>query len=294
MPLLREVAAQLSQEEMLRGVIEEFIAKDDLFNILPFSPTEGKALVYHREKTIATGDWLDPNEDVKESTSTFDEVTTQLRILIGDVDVDKFIQGTMSNINDQKAIQIASKLKGMRNQFRDALINGLQANKQFDGLNALVASGQIIDAGATAMAFSMFDELTDAVKLGADCIMMRSEHIRAYKAMLRLMGGNTGGMIQLPNFDRPVLAHDGCPILVNDFIKKNAATGTADIFAFRLDEDNGLHGLHAAAHPAGFAIEDLGTVQNRDATRTRIKMYCGLALKATHALAKLANVKLPA
>jgi hypothetical protein len=294
MPLLREVAAQLSQEEMLRGVIEEFIAKDDLFNILPFSPTEGKALVYHREKTIATGDWLDPNEDVRESTSTFDEVTTQLRILIGDVDIDKFIQGTLSNINDQKAIQIASKLKGMRNQFRDAMINGLQANKQFDGMNALVTAAQIIDAKAATMAFSMFDELTDAVSLGADCIMMRSEHVRAYKAMLRLMGGNTGGMMQLPNFERPVLAHDGCPILVNDYIKKNAVTGTADIFAFRLDEHNGLHGLFAAGHPAGFALEELGTVQNRDATRTRLKLYCGMALKATHALSKLSNVKLPA
>lgn len=292
MPLLRDEAAKLSQTDMVRGVIEEFITKDDLFSILPFSPTEGKALVYHREKTLADGNWLDPNDTVSESASTFDEVTTQLRILIGDVDVDKFIQGTMSDLNDQKAIQIVSKLKGMRNQFRDALINGVQANKQFDGLNALVAASQKIDAKDTAMSFSMFDELRDAVKLGADCIMMRSEHIRAYKAMLRLMGGNTGGLIQLPNFERPILAHDGCPIIVNDFIKKTA-NGSADIYAFHLDEHAGLHGLFASGLPAGFAIEDLGTVQNKDATRTRIKMYVGLALKASHALAKIGNVKLP-
>jgi len=228
---------------------------------------------------------------VKESASTFDEVTTQLRILIGDVDVDKFLDGTMSNVNSQKAIQIASKLKGMRTQFQDALINGTQAKKQFDGLNTLVNTNQIIDAKGYDMGFSMFDELTDAVKLGADCLMMRSEHVRAYKAMLRLMGGNNGGMIQLPNFDRPILAHDGVPILVNDFIQKK--DGKADIFAFHLDENSGLHGLFASNHPAGFAIEDLGTVQNKDATRTRIKMYVGMALKATHALAKLSNVKLP-
>ncbi|BEE07092.1 MULTISPECIES: major capsid protein [Aeromonas] len=291
MPLLREEAAKLSQEDMLRGVIEEFINKDDLFGILPFAPTTGKALVYHREKTLANGDWLDPNDEVKESASTFDEVTTQLRILIGDVDVDKFLDGTMSNVNSQKAIQIASKLKGMRTQFQDALINGTQAKKQFDGLNTLVNAKQIIDAKGYDMGFSMFDELTDAVKLGADCLMMRSEHVRAYKAMLRLMGGNNGGMIQLPNFDRPILAHDGVPILVNDFIQKK--DGKADIFAFHLDENSGLHGLFASNHPAGFAIEDLGTVQNKDATRTRIKMYVGMALKATHALAKLSNVKLP-
>lgn len=193
MPLLRDEAAKLSQDDMVRGIIEEFADKDDLFGILPFSPTTGKALVYNREKTLATGDWLDPNDEVKEGASTFDEVTTRLRILIGDVDVDKFIDGTMSDVNSQKAIQIASKVKGMRTQFRDALINGLQANKQFDGLNALVHANQVINAGGHDMAFSMFDELTDAIRLGANCVMMRSEHIRAYKAMLRLMGGNTGG-----------------------------------------------------------------------------------------------------
>ena len=44
MPLLREEAAKLSQEDMLRGVIEEFINKDDLFGILPFAPTTGRKL----------------------------------------------------------------------------------------------------------------------------------------------------------------------------------------------------------------------------------------------------------
>jgi hypothetical protein len=36
------------------------------------------------------------------------------------------------------------------------------------------------------MTFSMLDELVDAVKdLGADCLMVRSEHLRAYRALLR-------------------------------------------------------------------------------------------------------------
>jgi hypothetical protein len=34
-------------------------------------------------------------------------------------------------------------------------------------------------------------------------------------------------------------------------------------------------------------VEDLGTVQNKDATRTRIKWYTGLALKSTKSLARL-------
>lgn len=295
MPLLRVEAEKLSQEQLLRGVIEEFIDKEQLFALLPFSPVTGKALAYNREKTLATGDWLDVNDNVNESTSTFDEVTTRLRALIGDVDVDKFLDGTMSEHNSQRAIQIASKLKGMRNQFKDALINGSTANKQFDGLKALVTAEHILDGTGKSIAFSMLDELRDAVKLGADVIMMRPEHIRAYRALLRTMGGNTASMIQIPNFAQPILAHDGIPIIVNEYIKKVDAGGgvfTADIYAAKLDEGNGLHGLFASGLPAGFVIEDVGTVQNKDATRTRIKLYTGLALKSTHALAKVGSVKL--
>lgn len=294
MPLLRTEAEKLSQEELLRGVIEEFIDQEQLFALMPFSPVTGKALAYNREKTLATGDWLDVNETVNESASTFDEVTTRLRALIGDVDVDKFLDATMSEHNSQRAIQIASKLKGMRNQFKDALINGQEANKQFNGLQQLVTASHILDAAQTNIAFSMLDELRDAVKLGADVIMMRPEHIRAYRALLRTMGGNTASMIQIPNFAQPILAHDGVPIIANEYIKKvdaGAGVFTSDIFAVKLDEGNGLHGLFAAGTPAGFVIEDIGTVQSKDATRTRIKMYTGLALKSTHALAKVGNVK---
>ncbi|GAL22951.1 hypothetical protein JCM19235_1252 [Vibrio maritimus] len=232
---------------------------------------------------------------MNEGASEFDEVTTRLRILIGDVDVDKFIDGTESDTNNQKAIQIQSKLKGMRNQYKDAIINGQQANKQFDGLQILTPNDQIITGEEALLDMSMLDELTAAVKTGADVIMMRPEHYRKYKQLMRTFGGNTGAMMQIENFGRPVLAHDGVPIIKNEYIKTSDATGSgkkADIFALHLDEANGFHGLFANQHAAGFDIEDIGTVQNKDATRTRIKMYTGAALKSTLSLAKISDVKI--
>ena len=41
---------------------------------------------------------------------------------------------------------------------------------------------------------------------------------------------------------------------------------------------------------AGIVVENIGTVQNKDAIRTRLKWYCGLALKSTKSLAALTNV----
>ena len=58
---------------------------------------------------------------------------------------------------------------------------------------------------------------------------------------------------------------------------------------FQLLFANGLHGLFGGG-PAGFNMENLGTVQNKDAVRTRIKKYTGLALKSTKSLAVLKGV----
>lgn len=294
MPLLITEAQKLSENDLVRGIIEEFIEADRLYSLLNFTKTEGKAYVYNREKHLAGGDWLDPNDIVKEEASTFDEITTKLRILIGDVDVDKFIDGTMSDANSQKAIQIASKVKGMARQFKDALINGDSAGKQFDGIRKLLPEAQTIETGAegNALTFTMLDELLDACELGADAILMRKGTYRAYKALLRAMGGSTPEYVTLPS-GITMPAHDGVPIVINDRIgvEEKGVNQTAHIYAVNFDEAQGLHGLFGGQGAAGFVVEDIGTVQNKDATRTRVKMYCGLALKSTKAVSAIEGVR---
>ena len=54
MPLLKVEADKLSQNEMVSGIIEEIIERDDLFSVLPFTRINGKAYVYHRENTLPT------------------------------------------------------------------------------------------------------------------------------------------------------------------------------------------------------------------------------------------------
>lgn len=298
MPLLRDVAETLSQEDMLRGVIEEIIHRDDLLALLPFARTDGKALVYIREKTNSEGTFLDVNEVVPEGTSDVEEVVTKLRIIAGDVDVDKFLDETMSDKNDQKAIQIAMKAKGMSTTFRRALVQGNNSTdaKSFDGIAKLVAdTGNFFEAGANGAAISlaMLDQLIDKLDgRRPDALMMRSGTLRALKALWRAAGGNTGGMLQLENYGM-IPQHDGIPIIINDFIPGNVAQGstanTCSVYALRLNEVDGLHGLYGG-ESAGIRVEDIGTVQNKDATRTRLKWYCGLALKSTKSLAAVTGV----
>jgi hypothetical protein len=297
MPLLREVAEKLSQEEMLRGVIEEIIDRDDLLALLPFARTEGKALVYIRELTNSEGAFLDVNEVVPEGTSDVEEVVTKLRIIAGDVDVDKFIDETMSDKNSQLALQIAMKAKGMARTFRRAVVQGNSVTdpKSFDGIEKLVAdTGNFFEAGVNggAISLSMLDELIDKLQgRRPDALMMRTGTLRALKALWRLAGGNTGGMLQLDNYGQ-IPAHDGIPIIINDFIPVKAQGTTANtcsVYALRLNEVDGLHGLYGGSS-AGIRVEDIGTVQNKDATRTRLKWYCGLALKSTKSLAAVKGI----
>lgn len=297
MPLLQAEAEKLSNNQLISGVIDEIIQRDDLFAVLPFVGINGKAYVYNRENTLGGADWLDPNDAVNESAATFTEVVAKLRILAGDVDVDKFLQSTMGDTNDQMAIQIAKKAKAVARAFHQTLATGDSTvnAKSFDGLPKLVTGGQTVSAGTNgnALTLTMLDELCDAVPNGADVIMMRRGTIRAYRALLRATYGTDAVLQQLENFGRPMLTHNGIPVIMNEFLDGGEDQGTngdtCSVYALRMNELDGLHGLYGGDN-AGIVVENIGTVQNKDATRIRLKWYTGLALKSTRSVARLKGV----
>lgn len=298
MPLLRAEAEKLSNVKLERGIVEEILDNDALFALLPFMQVDNKAYVYNRENAMSSAAWIDPNEAITESAATFTSVTAYLKILAGDVDVDKFLSGTMGDTNDQVAVQLAAKAKAVGRAFSTTLATGNVSTdaKSFDGLPQLVVSGQTITAGTNgaAVSISMLDELRDAVLHGgADCYVMRKGTWRAIKALLRAAGGNTAETLMLENFGRPVPAFDGVPVIINDFLAGNETQGssslTCSIYSVRLNEADGLHGLYGGPS-AGFVVEDIGTVQNKDARRLRIKWYAGLALKSTKSIARIKGI----
>lgn len=297
MPLLVTEAAKLSQEDKQRGVIEEIIDQDDLFALLPFTHVNDKIYAYVREKELSEGQFLDPYEVVPEGAATFDEVTAKLKVLAGDVDMDKFTTTVQSHLNDQIGIQLQAKAKGLGRLFRRTLVVGDETvdAKQFNGIRKLTPASQTLVAGVNgnAISLSALDELLDAVKLGADVLMMRKGTWRAIRALLRALGGNQPHHIMLENFAQPIPAYDGIPVIINDFLPSDEVQGsaneTASVYALRLNEADGFHGIFGGP-TAGIQLEDIGTVQNKDANRWRVKWYAGTALKATHAVARLRGV----
>lgn len=298
MPLLRAEAEKLSNNHLEGGVIEEIIDRDEMLHLLPFQRIDSKALVYNREKTLGDAAWLAPNDEIEESAATFEEVVAKLRILGGDVDVDNFLNETMGDTNDQLVTQIKAKAKAVNRQFHMCVAAGNATTnaKQFDGLPQLVTDEQTIVAGedGAAITLTMLDELKDAVPLRPDALIMRSGTRRAILNAMRLAGGTTPPMIAIENFNgAPVLAHDGVPILVNDFLAADEVQGTnaktCSVYAVRFNEVDGLVGLYGGK-TAGIRVEHVGTVQNKDAQRIRVKWYVSLALKSTKSIARLKGI----
>jgi len=296
MPLLKAEAQKLSNNQLVAGVIEEIIYRDEVFARLPFIRTDGKAYVYNRENTIGTVDFYDPYDNFTESAADFTQVTTNLRVFGGDVYVDKFMNGTMSDTNNQRALQIQAKAKAMGIAFKTNMIIGDNAAnaKQFDGLRKLVTVPQTISAGTNgaALTLSMLDDLLTKVPNQADAILMRRTTANAVRALYRSLGGALPETAMLSEFGNSLLTHNGIPILESDYLPAGEAQGTApnttSIYAVRFGGD-GLSGLYGGPD-AGMVVESVGTHQTKDSEIIRLKWYAGMVLHSTRSVARLQGI----
>lgn len=298
MPLLRADAERLSNNELVSGVIEEIIKRDAVYALLPFVGTNHKAYVYNREGVLPTINFYNENEAIGEGAPTNTQVTVTLKILAHNVDIDKFLAGTMNDTNNQIAEALAGAAKAVDMKFRDTLINGSVADdaKSFDGLKVLTVAGQTIATGANggALTFEKLDELIHLVPHRPDALIMRFGTYRALKALMRTAGGMMPEQVKLRDFDGQVPAYDGIPIILTEYLPSNEVMGTSgavctSIYAVRFNTTDGLHGIYGDP-TAGVVVENLGTRESYDAWRYRLKWYVGLALKSTKSVARLEGV----
>jgi hypothetical protein len=300
-------SAKLCQDDLIQGVIENVVTVDRFFEMLPFDGIEGNSLAYNRELALGDIQVAGVGDTITaKAAATFTQVNSGLTKIIGDAEVDGLIEATRSNINDQKAIQIASKAKSAGRKFRDMLLNGTGAANQFSGLLGLCSAGQtIIQDTATvttnggALSFAKLDELIDLVvdKDGqVDYIVMAARTIRSYNALLRSVGGATiDEVITLPSGAK-LPAYRGIPIFRNDWMPVNQTQGSlstgTSVLAGTFDDGSRKYGISGltASKMAGIQVQEVGVAETKDETITRVKWYCGLALYNLNGLAMLKGV----
>jgi hypothetical protein len=306
MAMTLEEAAKLSNDMLMQGVVETIIKDSPVLQRLPFIEIVGNGLTYNQEKTLPNIDFYDVGDTWAESTPTFEQITANLKIMGGDADVDNFLKSTRSNVQDLEAAVIELKAKALRDKFEETFVYGDSDSnaKQFDGLRTLIdtesAGDQVIAMGATGATLTLnkLDELIDAVKGGKpDMLIMSRRSRRKINALVRAAGGvmaetdrdKWGNFVQL---------WDGVPIGTNDWILdthtvagsvETATTGgtCSTIYAVQFGE-GALCGLTSPGH---LQAEPVGPLENKDASRTRVKWYVSLALFSSIKAAALIGVK---
>lgn len=291
-------AQNLVQDEFLSGVIENTITVDQFYQVLPFMGIGSNAITYNRELVLGDVELATVGSTLTaKNAATTTQVTSSLTKIIGDAEVDDFVELTMSGSTDQTGYQIASKLKSAGRQYRNSLINGTGTGNDFSGLLTLVDAGKTIAPTGTngdALSFATLDALLDEVtdKDGqVDYIIMNQRTRRSYRALLRALGGTSPDDIYMMPNGEQIIAYNGVPIFADNWTPINQTVGSTttatSVIAGTLDDGShkvGISGLNAA-NDFGLSVKSVGTSQTKDEEIYRVRWYCGLALWNLNALA---------
>ena len=295
MALTLAEAAKLSNDTLLQGVIETIIYESPVLQALPFIEIVGNGLTYNQENAAATAAFYDVGDTWAESTPTFTQLTANLKILGGDADVDNFLAKTRSNIQDLEAAIVQLKAKAVQQKFDDIFISGDTSSdaKAFDGIDKLSVSGQTVSMGTNGATLTLdkLDELIDRVKAGKPSILLMSR--RSRRKLNSLSRGTGSGILETDRnqFGQMVQFYSGIPIGVNDWIPDSKTVGSSTDCSTIYGVQVGEGAVSGLTSPGGLQVERVGSLETKDATRTRVKWYVSLAIFNSLKLAKLTGVR---
>jgi hypothetical protein len=308
-------AAELSEDDLQRGVIETFIQTGVVLDRAPIMPIQGNAYAYNEEATLPGIAFRAVNEAYVESTGTVNPQSERLVILGGDADVDLFIEKTLGNLNDQRATQTALKVKAANYFFQQNFFNGdsVANPKGFDGLKTRLTGAQVLDGGTNGIPilgdggaaaqdfFDVLDELVSSVP-GIDgsngAIYANSKILGKIRSAGRRLGGVETVREDLTG--KRVLQWNGIPVLdpgdglnglpiLGQNETKGSSNVTSSIYAVRFGQDETDRGVTIIDN-GGIQVRDLGELQSQPVYRTRLEFYCGLAVFGGKAAARLTGV----
>jgi len=298
-------AQKLVTDVLLEGVIEEIIEEGQLIPQLPVTQLDGKSLTYNREVTLPTAQWVAVGDEIQsQAAATYESITSTLKRMLGQWDLDKFVINTYRNPNDLRSMAVSQARKGVLRTAEDALIYGKVADdaKAIDGLQVLVPAAHRVNQGATtvpaALSLAKLDEMIDHVKPRPDILLCNFNLFRRLNAVGR--GGTTSFPLvwrQAAGEDlkMPVAQYGGIPLIRSDYITQTEgitggsysgkATGASTtIFALKFGAVE-MGGLSLVTGNPLFELEVFPTLEDKDAERFRLKWYITLALGSTNSLA---------
>jgi len=308
-------AAKLSQSYLQKGVLETFVQSSPVLDRIPFMTIQGNAYAYNEEGTLPGVAFRAVNGSYAESTGTVNQKSESLVITGGDADVDKFVVQTRGDVNDQRAVQTALKVKALSYQFQNAFFNGDTAvdSLSFDGLKKRLIGDQVkTTAGVNGDAiltstttihafFNSLDELVASVPGldgGNGALYANAAIIGKIKSAARQISADV--FVEKDINGKRQVVWQGIPILdagstaagvavLPQTETKGTSVNTSSIYAVRFGQDEGDQAVTGLTN-GGVQVYDLGELETKPAYRTRIEFYTGLAVFGGRAAGRLTGV----
>lgn len=302
-------AAKLINNEIVQGVAEDIITTNPFFSAIPFTGYEGQAIVINRENALGDAQHLAVGGTITaKAAATFTQVTFTAVTTIGDAEMNGLVQAQSSGAGvDQLAIEVSSKAKSVGRLLQTGIATGSGVSPQLNSLHTLVDASQFTTASAgQALSFALLDELLGLVKAKdgeVDWLLMPARTLRAYKVLVRALGGvNEVMTFTMPNgTTRTVSVYEGIPIFQNDFLSVvETANGAAlaggaltSVYAGVWDDGSqkvGVSMIHPIATPAGIVVENIGAAEAKDEQIVRVKAYANFAQFNRRSTARLTSI----
>lgn len=298
---LMEAAKRVSGETKRAAVIEMFAANSDLLRAMTFEDIPGDALAYNVEAALPGVAFRGYNEGYSESTGLVNPEVERLRIVGGDLDVDKALIKTRGlEIRSQEE---AMKIKATSLYLTDRIINGDSALnvREFDGIRKRIVGSALFPANLSApnanspLSLEALDAAIDYVE-GANAIVVNKAMKRKLSKAAR---NNVGGDIEVAKdeFGFRVTMYNDLPMIIVDFnqlgqriIDFNEAGpggGTTATSVYVLNLGSGfVQGIQNGT----LEVEDLGELDSKPVLRTRLEWLIGMAIMHGRSAARVWGV----
>jgi hypothetical protein len=292
MPMTLLEASKINKGDVVRNtVIEMFAASTPLMQAMQWMDIPGGSYHYNQEGQLPGVAFRGINQSYDESTGILNPQTEVLRIVGGDLDVDKAL--VKMHGPAVRAQHEALKVKALGLYLSKKLIKGdsLADPREFDGLRNRITGSQLIPVkaisptnGGDPLSLLALDEAIDAVD--------EPTHLIMSKAMRRILTAaardvDVGGFItyDVDAFGRRVTQYNDLPIIELDYddlgqriiaFDEVGATGAnttaTSIYCVSIREGM-LMGLQNGIPD----VADLGEVDDKPVLRTRLEWLAGFA-----------------
>ncbi len=299
-----------STTDMLsKTVIDRLVKDSDILQKLPFETLLGNSDTYVTVTTDSGAAFYAVGDTWTESTPSLTSATVTLKVMGGDADIDNFLLATRANKLDLKGTILNNKTKAVQYKFLDTFFYGNATSypNEFNGLQVLISNStyNTVSVGSSGTpAVLSIAKLQQAIDLIPNSWEKQVNGIWITKTLRRgiqtyldtvgdkfVMVPDRNGYGKMIEYFRGMEIHTDDHILNTETISSgvfSASTGGASTSIFILTFDS--EAVCGVQGGEGLKTVPLGDLETKDASRFRIKWYCGLKFKDLRSSVKVDGV----